>query len=64
MGQGLICALWIYAMNPSVGYGNNTRAVHIPEDKIDEKIDEVSSGRKVVIYWPQEEYLVLSVPEG
>ena len=34
----------------SVGYGIIPGAVHIPEDKIDEKIDEVSSGRKVVIY--------------
>ena len=34
----------------SIGYGMIPGAIHIPEEKIDEKIDDVSEGKKVVIY--------------
>ena len=34
----------------SIGYGMIPGAIHIPEEKIDEKIDDVSAGKKVVIY--------------
>lgn len=34
----------------SIGYGMIPGAIHIPEEEIDEKIDDVSAGKKVVIY--------------
>ena len=34
----------------SVGYGLIPGAVHIPEEKLDEKIEELSAGKRVVIY--------------